>query len=142
VVKFVRYEDMSIAAATPEPPPVYGGKVVLDYVLEDLRARAEMGKRKYGNYLTTDNGRDALMDAYQEQLDSIMYTRQLILEREEELELSGELSIERGKVAKLLEAASAILDTFYYSEGCNCIECRVLRDLEILVLDLKEGDTE
>lgn len=68
-------------ASVPQPPPVYGGKVVLDYVLEDLRARAEMGKLKYGNCLTTDNGRDALMDAYQEALDLVMYLRQALLER-------------------------------------------------------------
>jgi hypothetical protein len=53
-------------AATPEPPPVKGEQKVLDYVMQDFIDRAEMGKAKYGTYLETDNGRDALNDAYQE----------------------------------------------------------------------------
>ena len=56
--------------------------VVLDYVLADLKARAEMGKEHYGEYLRTDNGRDALQDAYEEALDLCMYLKQALLERE------------------------------------------------------------
>ena len=49
--------------------------------MTDLVARAEFGKAKYGTYLMTDNGRDALMDAYQELLDGLMYLRQHELEQ-------------------------------------------------------------
>jgi hypothetical protein len=46
----------------------------------DLRARAEAGKVKYGVYLQAHNGRDALVDAYQEATDLVMYLAQKIRE--------------------------------------------------------------
>ena len=67
-----------------EPPPVPGKKTVLPYVIQDLQDRAIEGKKKYGTMLETENGRDVLMDAYQEALDLVMYLRQAILEREGE----------------------------------------------------------
>ena len=70
-------------ATTPEPPPIDGQIVVIDLVAEDLNARAEMGLKRYGTLLMTHNGRDALMDAYQEALDLCMYLRQAIAERDE-----------------------------------------------------------
>lgn len=56
---------------------------MLPLVLDDLRMRAEAGKLKYGTLLRANNGRDALMDAYQEALDLCMYLRQAMLERDE-----------------------------------------------------------
>lgn len=73
---------MTTAAATEQPDPMRGDSAVLHHVINDLNARAEMGKERYGHYLETFNGRDALMDAYQEALDLCMYLRQVILERE------------------------------------------------------------
>jgi hypothetical protein len=67
---------------THEPDPKRGHIVVIDVVMKDLELRAEMGKNKYGHYLETGNGRDALWDAYQEALDLVMYLRQAILERD------------------------------------------------------------
>ena len=69
-------------AATPQPPPTGDGPRVLDLVLADLTARAEVGREKYGTYLRAGNGRDALMDAYQEALDLCMYLRQAMMERD------------------------------------------------------------
>jgi hypothetical protein len=81
--------------ATHQPQPTGEGAVVLDYVIEhldkwlvvdaarlapDLKARAEEGLKKYGTYLRTNNGRDALIDAYQEILDAVMYLGQWMLE--------------------------------------------------------------
>ena len=60
-------------------PPHIGTTRVLDYVLGDLKSRAEMGKQKYGHYLETDNGRNALQDAYEEALDMCMYLKQKLL---------------------------------------------------------------
>jgi hypothetical protein len=68
-------------AATPQPPPLPGERRVLDFVINDLNARAIEGKKKYGTYLYTHNGRDALMDAYQEALDLCMYLKQALMER-------------------------------------------------------------
>ena len=69
-------------AAQHEPSPKPGKKIVLPHVLQDLKDRAAVGKEKYGTMLETDNSRDALMDAYQEALDLVMYLRQAILERD------------------------------------------------------------
>ena len=63
-------------------PPHIGTTRVLDYVLADLKSRAEMGKQKYGHYLETNNGRNALQDAYEESLDMCMYLKQKLLEDE------------------------------------------------------------
>jgi hypothetical protein len=69
-------------AASPEPPPEGQGDVVLGHVFDDLAARAQMGRQKYGTLLRINNGRDPLWDAYQEALDLVMYLRQAILERD------------------------------------------------------------
>lgn len=65
-----------------QPLPTDGKKIVKDYVLQDIQERVKFGYDKYGHYLETDNGRDALWDAYQEVLDLVMYLRQAILERD------------------------------------------------------------
>ena len=70
--------------AEPQTPPTPGTEIVLEHVLADLRERAEVGKLKYGTYLMAGNGRDALLDAYQEALDLVMYLRQAIVERNTE----------------------------------------------------------
>lgn len=73
---------VSVPAATDQPPPQrLGGTRILDLVQADLAARAEAGRKKYGTYLESHNGRDALMDCYQEALDLCMYLRQAIEER-------------------------------------------------------------
>jgi hypothetical protein len=50
--------------------------------MADLEFRREMGILKYGGELKTHNGRDALIDAYQEALDLALYLKQAILERD------------------------------------------------------------
>ncbi len=69
-------------ATDVQPQPHGNGNIVLAHVLSDLSERADFGKLKYGTFLKTNNGRDALMDAYQEGLDLVMYLKQLLLERE------------------------------------------------------------
>ena len=72
-------------ASEYQPDPKQGEQVVVDVVLADIRERAETGKRKYGTYLETNNGRNALWDAYQEAIDLVMYLRQALLEQERHL---------------------------------------------------------
>ncbi len=67
---------------TQRAPLPNDSRRILDYVLDDLRARAEQGKKKDGVYLQAHNGRDALQDAYEEALDLSMYLRQAIEERD------------------------------------------------------------
>lgn len=49
-------------------------------VAADIDARARVGEAKYGERLRAFNGRNALLDLYQEVLDIIMYSRQVIAE--------------------------------------------------------------
>lgn len=67
-----------------QPMPEGIGPDICTLVKADLEGRAVMGKRKYGERLKPNNGRDALVDAYQESLDLCMYLRQVIVERDHE----------------------------------------------------------
>jgi hypothetical protein len=49
-------------------------------IAADLQKRIDMGEKKYGTRLKTHNGRNALMDAYQEALDGINYAMQAYIE--------------------------------------------------------------
>jgi len=69
-------------ASTPEPPPKpTGGRPVWELVIEDMLEREREGRRKYGAPLQAGNGRDPLVDAYQEALDLAVYLRQAIEKR-------------------------------------------------------------
>jgi len=86
---------MNVATDAPKRPALryYGGKWNLapwiishfpphkNYV-EPCGGAASVLLQKYGTYLQTHNGRDALWDAYQEAMDLCMYLRQAILERD------------------------------------------------------------
>ena len=71
-----------IKVARPQPDPAPGQEDVVDLVLEDIEERVRMGREKYGTKLMTFNGRDPLVDAYQEALDLVFYLRQAIAERD------------------------------------------------------------
>lgn len=53
-------------------------------VIRDMEERREVGIAKYGKPVRAGNGRDPLLDAYQEALDLAVYLRQAIEEREHE----------------------------------------------------------
>jgi len=65
-----------------EPEPKKGTQNVLPQVIIDLQKREEIGTIRYGTPLQTNNGRNSLMDAYQEALDLVMYLKQKLLEEE------------------------------------------------------------
>ena len=58
------------------------GRPIWELVVEDMRARDREGRARYGTPLQAHNGRDALVDAYQEALDLCVYLRQVIAERD------------------------------------------------------------
>lgn len=75
---------MSNERLAPQPPPQpTTGRPIWDLVIEDMRARDLQGRAKYGVPLQANNGRDPLMDAYQEALDLCVYLRQAIEERKQ-----------------------------------------------------------
>jgi hypothetical protein len=45
-------------------------------VMRDLEARKQVGLERYGTLLYPDNGRDSVLDAYQEALDLCVYLKQ------------------------------------------------------------------
>ena len=66
-----------------EPKPKKNtNPAIWDLVLKDIKDRDDYGLKKYGTRLRPFNGRDALIDAYQEVLDLVVYLRQLIYEKE------------------------------------------------------------
>ena len=61
---------------TPQPLPISNiSKSAHDLVIADMIDRKEFGHNKYGVYLQSDNGRNNLIDAYQEILDLAVYVR-------------------------------------------------------------------
>lgn len=77
------------ARNTPQPPPVTTSSpdvwptifdnpnlALPEWLIADMRERHELGVKKYGVGLQVQNGRDPLVDAYQEVLDCIVYTQQ------------------------------------------------------------------
>jgi len=50
-------------------------------LIGSLGERAKAGEKKYGTRLKANNGRDALIDAFQEAQDALMYLEQKFLER-------------------------------------------------------------
>lgn len=74
--------DSRFDATMVQPTPKGSGTPIVDLVKIDLDRRAFVGEQKYGEKLKAFNGRDALMDAYQEALDLVCYLRQAIEERD------------------------------------------------------------
>jgi hypothetical protein len=53
---------------------------IRDRVADDLEGRKQFGLAKYGTTLQAHNGRDALLDLYDELLDAVCYARQRLIE--------------------------------------------------------------
>lgn len=76
------YDYMTNDAGKSEPAPIHNSsRPITLMVIEDLLSRDRLGWERYGMPLQAGNGRDALMDAYQEALDLCQYLRQAIEER-------------------------------------------------------------
>ena len=68
--------------ATAElPKPSGHGVPVQPLVIEDMRRRMQLGTERYGQPLKAFDGRDTLVDIYQELLDASVYVRKAIEER-------------------------------------------------------------
>lgn len=66
-----------------EPMPITNTHpAVWDLVIKDIKDRDEFGQKKYNTRLQPFNGRNVLVDLYQELLDAVVYIRQLIYEQE------------------------------------------------------------
>jgi len=66
-----------------QPIPSHNSNpAIWDLVTADMKVRDEVGLHRYGTRLQAFNGRDCLIDAYQEALDLACYLRQAIFERD------------------------------------------------------------
>lgn len=62
------------------PPKPNDGPAVWSLVVKDMNFRDETGFKRYGVRLQPHNGRDTLMDLYEELLDAVVYTKTYMLE--------------------------------------------------------------
>lgn len=67
-----------------QPAPIHHDDAVSIQALvrSDFEHREQVGISRYGTPLQPNNGRDALIDAYQEAMDLVCYLRQMIYERD------------------------------------------------------------
>lgn len=72
-----------------QPQPQGTGSVTYKLLINDILERAELGKTRYGEYLTSFNNRDSIIDAYQEMLDLVVYIRTFLSEWQEIKDLTG-----------------------------------------------------
>lgn len=83
-------------AQTDEPAPMPNqSRPIWEIVVEDMRQRDQVGRQRYGTPLQADNGRDALVDAYQELLDLCVYLRQFLAEDWRGRALAAEVEVTR-----------------------------------------------
>lgn len=83
VAKALQLGLLERSVADPQPVPVSSERpAIQDLVSVDVAERKQQGIQKYGTVLQGFNGRDALIDAYQEALDLVQYLRQALYERD------------------------------------------------------------
>lgn len=83
-------------------------------VAKDMKDRHEVGVARYGTPLQANNGRDALVDAYQEILDSIVYLKQVLVENKLDKAMS---SLIRREYFLAMRAAETIKDCLLSREA-------------------------
>jgi hypothetical protein len=69
-------------ATEQQSKPKGSGPAITDLLIRDLSERQAFGTQKYGEPLRAFNGRDPLVDAYQELIDLLLYLRQYLTERD------------------------------------------------------------
>lgn len=66
-----------------QPLPVRNDEPAIQpLVIKDLEERMQLGIQRYGTLLQANNGRDMLLDAYQEALDLAVYLKGALVERD------------------------------------------------------------
>lgn len=97
-------------------------EAIHDLVAADLAERKSFGTRKYGTPLQAHNGRDALLDAYEEALDLCVYLKQAMVEREDARKSTLRLTEEASKrLAEGLDLPPGLITPVGKTEvRCEC----------------------
>ncbi len=74
-------DSFVVSQPAPQPDPSPQPVIVWDLVRKDIDERDLAARVKYGMALQGLNGRDSLIDAYQEALDLVVYLRQELFRR-------------------------------------------------------------
>ncbi|MGK3981223.1 hypothetical protein WMF38_57030 [Sorangium sp. So ce118] len=107
----------------PDPKPT-NGTPIADLVIDDIQKRKQIGIKRYGVALQAHNGRDALLDAYEESLDQTKYLKQALVERaDHRAEGAAE---ERAAIVEFIDGLS--------SADSGAI-CAVLADVSTRIFD-------
>lgn len=83
---------------------------ICDQVIEDLKKRKEVGISRYGVALQANNGRNSLLDCYEEAQDQLLYLKQHLVESEQSKNIN--LSFINDIIKSYIEGL-----TFDYSNG-------------------------
>jgi len=115
---------MSYADTNSQPAPKPNDNpAAWSLVIKDMVERDIFGAEKYRTRLQPGNSRDALMDAYQEALDLVVYLRAAIYERDNptaKKSLAVEIPAEFGQVNQLT-GGTMISYPDCIKEHCACI---------------------
>jgi len=71
----ILYEDRSSLNVEQAVPVTNDSVPIWNLVIADMLERDHVGRQRHGTPLQANNGRDALIDAYQEALDLVVYLR-------------------------------------------------------------------
>jgi hypothetical protein len=133
------WDNIAAEAAKPQSPGVViqpgsttnESRPIWELVIEDISARDQAGRAKYGTPLQAHNGRDAMIDAYQEALDLVVYLRQVIEERSAEQTTRLEENRKIALVERLAYALDSLIEArVAYHSGwdiCGCGDCYLKR---------------
>lgn len=116
-------ERIVIKRIEDQPEPTGDGTPVWDLVVSDMKERDNLGRQRYGTPLRTWNGRDALIDAYQEILDLAVYVRQEIEERRSIQQICEQVALIPGAEdctsQNVIETLSEIEERVHMLEASN-----------------------
>lgn len=118
---------MTAAQIVDQPTPVANDRAdIQSLVVADIAERKRIGIERYGRALQPHNGRDALVDAYQEVLDLAMYVRQEIEERCDHRAYGADA--EREKIIRYMRQSAAIIGID--SQEVEAVVCELARQIE------------
>jgi hypothetical protein len=125
----------SVPATAEQPRPAPGRATeTAELVIADLRERARLGRAKYGEPHRADNGRDHLIDLYQEQLDAAQYIRAEIERRRLESRPAPDLAAS-DEVARLrADLAEATTRGLGWQRQCEA-ERMAVSEVHLLLMD-------